>query len=181
MCCALDEQDTTGAGLGNRAVLLPFIRNDANDQATTMKNIAALLLVCLATSASTAGSALVNHTVAEPQAKHTTAALECRSVDACGKIGLEDKQMILVEQGRARRKNLIKNGTDRERWAVPIYSDSTRPAELQLMLLRSNGLTMRLAPQLGILYFESPKKIHAFKIAAAPGDAGAMCPSVGAD
>ncbi len=84
--------------------------------------------------------------------------------------------MILVEQDRARRKGISEAGSDRQRWSTPIYSDSTRPDDLQVALVKASGLAMRLAPKLGILYFEKPGKSHGFKIAAAPGEPGAMCP-----
>jgi hypothetical protein len=141
-----------------------------------MKNTFTLLLLCVANSACHADGVPAYGNKTEAKIVQTAVTPDCRSGDACGKIGAEDKQMILVEQDRARRKNLIKNGTDRERWADPIYSDATRPDDLQLLLVKSSGLTMRLAPKLGVLYFESPGKKHAFKIAAAPGEAGAMCP-----
>jgi hypothetical protein len=141
-----------------------------------MKNIFNLLLLCLTTTACNAGSAPEFPNTAGSQVAQTSAAPECRDGDACAKLDGEDKQMIQAEQGKALRVKRKESANDRDRWVDPIYSDSTRPDDLQLLLVRATGLTMRLAPKLGILYFESPGKMHAFKIAAAPGEVGAACP-----
>jgi hypothetical protein len=140
-----------------------------------MNNTFSFLLLCLATTAANAGSAPAPPNTAKLQVAQTSTTSECRNGDACAKIGAEDKQMIRAEQGRALRMKRRESANDHERWVDPIYSDSTRPDDLQLLLVKSTGLTMRLAPQLGILYFEHPGKVHAFKIAAAPREVDASC------
>ena len=85
--------------------------------------------------------------------------------------------MIQIEQQLEKQKRLSKQQTDQERWVSGvIYSDSNRPDSLQMLLVKSAALTMRLAPKSGILYFEKPGQTHAFKIAAARGDSATVCP-----
>ena len=141
-----------------------------------MKNITPLFLLWITSSAYIAGDASAKAAAVQTQQAQATAHTQCATGDACAKLVSEDKQMLRVEQDRERRKGLDKHGADSERWGNPVYSDATRPEDLQLLLVKSAGLTMRLAPKLGIVYFDKPGQSHAFKIAAAPGEPGAMCP-----
>ena len=141
-----------------------------------MKYIIATFVLCLVNSAVSTANASADPQTAKTQAAKPPAEGDCRTGDACGKIRSDDKQMIRIEQDRQKSKRVATTGTDRERWANPIYSDATRADDLQLLLVKPAGLTLRLAPKTGILYFEKPGQTHAFKIAAAAGDAKTMCP-----
>ena len=88
----------------------------------------------------------------------------------------EDPQKARLRQADKEREAVNAHGSDQERWAATMHSDTARPERLQRELIRATGLTMRLDPKLGHLVFERPGVSDTFEIATPAGTASATCP-----
>ncbi|MEC5408003.1 hypothetical protein VOM14_20830 [Paraburkholderia sp. MPAMCS5] len=74
---------------------------------------------------------------------------------------------IAEREGARMADDIRKNGSDEDQWkSFILYSDSTDPKDLSLILVRSAGFSMRLEPKSGLLHFQRRGLRQVFAISA---------------
>lgn len=116
-------------------------------------------------------------TPAPVQAKISSELAETRCTSTpCGNTASgKDPQEEAIEEGQRMTDALRASDEVRERWSVPIYSDSMRPEDLTLDAWRSPTMTMRLMPQQGHLALTTSESNHVFELTNPKGSDG-ICP-----
>lgn len=90
----------------------------------------------------------------------------------------EEPWVIELREAEAERKELFKNGKNKEIWErYSIYSDSTEPEHLKLPLDRESGLEIRLDPKKGTLNIEKAGFKQVFGFTSPQGTPRDICPN----
>ncbi len=102
---------------------------------------------------------------------------KCTS-NPCGNTATgEDPQEQRIREGEALNNKIRDSADDKNRWrTIPLYSDSSKPNELSLPVVKTAGLEMRLDPKLGQLTFSKTGMQQTFLIASPRGTKNSSCP-----
>ena len=115
--------------------------------------------------------------IASSAAAQNLAATRCTSTP-CGNTATgEDPQEQRIREGQALIDKILDSDDDKHRWrAISLYSDSTKPNDLRLPVVKAAGLEMRLDPKLGQLSFSKSGMQQTFLIASPRGTKRSTCP-----
>lgn len=101
----------------------------------------------------------------------------CTSTPCANTATGEDPSEIAEREGRARLEQIRQGTDDKVRWKrIRLYSDSTDPKRLEMMVHSQSAISMSLAPQSGNLSFRSPAVVHTFNVAAPGKGSDNPCP-----
>ena len=128
--------------------------------------ISLLLTACEARNPPAAVQAKISPEVAEAP---------CTSTPCANTASGKDPQEEAIEEVRRMTDALRASSSNRERWSVRIYSDSTRLEDLTLDVWRKPTMTMRLLPREGHLALTTSASNHVFELTS-PQGADGVCP-----
>lgn len=133
-----------------------------------LKKILLVLPVILGTTSLPAYA----QTTAKPISGHKCTSTPCGNT-ATG----EDPQEQNIREGETLNNKIRDSADDKNRWrTIPLYSDSTKPNDLRLPVVKAAGFEMRLNPKLGQLSFSKAGMQQSFLIASPRGAKNSACP-----
>ncbi|WP_338845750.1 hypothetical protein V8J88_18735 [Massilia sp. W12] len=90
----------------------------------------------------------------------------------------ESPTEIIDRKAREREEKILKTGTDQQRWRqFVLFSESVKPQDLEVLLIKSDNFKMQLQPQTGRLVFVQGSKIDAFNAGVPHGAKNNVCPA----
>lgn len=144
------------------------------------------IFICALTALGTSGC---EPQAAEPQQAGATSQSassprsisKCTSTPCANTASGEDPQDIAIRKAREERDASTKGKDDQTRWKRTLYSDATRPQDLQVELIRAANFSMYLSPALGYIHFRQPRAHDTFEIELPLGTANSLCPEYAID
>jgi hypothetical protein len=141
-----------------------------------MKKLLICLSICVASPACKPAPPESKPAASAIAAPSPAKQIKCTSEPCANTATGEDPQAIASRAAFKARDAANSSNTDQERWAEPIYSDSTRPEQLQLDVIKSAGFKLRLLPQPGHIVFERAGAQDIFQISTPKGTKDSACP-----
>jgi len=113
--------------------------------------------------------------------RHREAPAVTNSPTKCGETSCgntptgEDPQEYRIRKGREKLDLIAASNSDKERWTVPLFSDSKKPKDLELYISKSAGLLLKLRPPQGLIQFDKNGSSDVFEIGSPQSSNDMIC------
>jgi len=113
--------------------------------------------------------------------RHKEAPAVTTSPTGCGQMSCgntptgEDPQEYRIRKGEEKLDAIAAGNSDKERWTVPLFSDSKKPKNLELYVIKSAGFVLKLRPPQGQIQFDKNGSSDVFEIGSPQSSGDLIC------